>query len=94
MRKDHSHQHNFRVVPAGRVDIVSSGIVGVDGAVERVVLRAVKGILVEAFLRHHPVGVVQVVAAAEEELDVALQGFITVSQLMLLIAGTFLLRRK
>lgn len=35
--------------------------------------------LVQAALGHHPVGIVHVVAAAEEKLDVALQGVIVAS---------------
>lgn len=74
------HRDRIRRVPARRVDVVSSRVVGVDGAVEGVVLCTVQRVLVEAFLCHHPVRVVQVVAAAEEELDVALRAIMADSR--------------
>lgn len=65
--------YQLLVKPARRVDVVSSGVSGVDGAVEGIVLRTIQRVLVEAALRHDPVRVFHVVAAAEEKFDMALQ---------------------
>lgn len=60
--------------PARRIDVISPGIVGIDGAVVGVVLRTVEGVFVEAALGHYPLRILHVAAAADEELDVALKG--------------------
>lgn len=59
-------------LPARRVDVVTSWVVGVHGTVVRVVVRAVKGVLVEAALLGYTIRVVQVCCAAQEELHVTL----------------------
>lgn len=59
-------------LPARRVDVVPSRVVRVDGTVVRVVVRAVKRVLVEAALLRHAVRVVEVGRATQEELHVAL----------------------
>lgn len=59
--------------PARRVNVVSAGVVGVDRTVEGVIRRTVERVLVKAGLLYHSVRIVHVGAAAEEELDVALE---------------------
>ena len=60
-------------IPAGRVDEATTRVRRIDRAVERVVRRTVERMLVEARLRHHTLGVVQIVAAAQKELKMPLQ---------------------
>lgn len=50
-----------------------SGVRGVYWAVERVIVSAVKGVLVQAALGHDSIRVCQISGAAEEELDVTLR---------------------
>lgn len=59
---------------------VSAGVVGVDGAVEVGGGGTVERVHVEAFLRHYAVdGVVQILPVAQDELDVALCGWINIA---------------
>ena len=60
-------------IPAGWVDEGPTREIRIHRAVERVVRRTVERMLVEARLGHHPLGVVHIVAAAHEELEVPLE---------------------
>ncbi len=61
------------VLAARRVRVVAPRVVGVDHAGVVGVVFPGEGVLVEALLRHHAVGVVEVVHVAQEELEVALR---------------------
>ncbi len=60
------------LLTAGGVHVVPARVVGVDGAVGIVALRTREGVLVEALLGGHAIGVGQVGSIADEELQVAL----------------------
>lgn len=62
------------VLAAGGVRVVAAGEVRVDGAVDPVPLRPSQGVLVEALLSSHAVGIVEVAGVADEKLEVPLDG--------------------